>query len=184
MSIELVMPSNHIVLCCLLFLLPSIPASGSFLSQLFTSGGQSIGASASVLPMNIHGSFPLRLTGLIFTVSKGLSGVSSSTTVQRHQFSGALPSLWSSSHNHTWLLGRPLPDYISTFIGGVMSLLFNILSRFIIAFLSGGNHLIISWLQSPSAMILEPKKRKSVLFLIHDTSIQTCTVHLALWYLF
>ena len=71
------------------FCLQSFPASGSFpMSQLFTSTGQSIGvsASASVLPMNIQGWFLLRLTGLISLLSKGLSRVFSSTTVQRHQF--------------------------------------------------------------------------------------------------
>ena len=73
------------------------------MSQLFTSGGQSIGASpsASVLPLNIQGQFPLGLTGLISLLSKGLSRVFSSTTVQKHQFSGAQPSLWSNSHIHT-----------------------------------------------------------------------------------
>ena len=78
--------------------------------QLFTSGDQNIGASplVSVLPMSIQGCFPLRLAGLISLLSKGLSGgVFSSTTVQRHQFSGALPSLWSSCHNRMWPLGRP-----------------------------------------------------------------------------
>ena len=67
MSIELVMPSNHLVLCGPLLLLQSFPASGSFPTcQLFTSGGQTIEASASVLPMNVQGSFPLGLTGLIY----------------------------------------------------------------------------------------------------------------------
>ena len=77
-------------------------------SQLFTSGGQSIGASASapVLPMNIQGWFPLGSTGLIFLVFKGLSRVFSNTTVQKHQFFGAHPSLWSDSHNCTWLLKK------------------------------------------------------------------------------
>ena len=74
-----VMPSRHLLLCCPLFLLPSVfPASGSFpLSQSFTSGGQSIGvsASASVLPTNIQDWFPLGLTGLIFLLSKGLSSL-------------------------------------------------------------------------------------------------------------
>ena len=66
-SIELVMPSNHLVLCGPLLLLQSFPASGSFPTcQLFTSGGQTIEASASVLPMNVQGSFPLGLTGLIY----------------------------------------------------------------------------------------------------------------------
>ena len=61
----------------------------------------------SVCPVNIQGSFPLRLAGLISLLSKGLSGVFSSTTVQRHQFFGVLPSLWSSSHDCTWPLERP-----------------------------------------------------------------------------
>ena len=102
MSIELVMPSNHLILCRPFLLLPSIvPASG----------GQSIGASASasVLPMSIQGWFSSRLTGLISLLAKGLSGVFSSTTVWRHQFFGALPSLLSSSYHHVWLLGRPEP---------------------------------------------------------------------------
>ena len=84
----------------------SFPASGSFpMSQLFTSGGQIIGSSASVsvLPMNIQGWFPLVLTGLISLLAKGLSRVFSITTVQKHQFFGAQTSLWSSSHIHTWL---------------------------------------------------------------------------------
>ena len=83
----------------------SFPASGSFLmSQLFTSGIQSIGVSgsASVLPVNIQGWFPLGLTGLILQ-SNVLSRVFSSTTAQRHQFFGIQPSLWSDSHICTWL---------------------------------------------------------------------------------
>ena len=77
MSIELMMPPNHLIHCQLLLLLPSIhPVSGSFpMNQLFAAGGQSIGASASVLPMNIQGSFPLGVTGLIFLLSKGLSRI-------------------------------------------------------------------------------------------------------------
>ena len=96
MSIELVMPSNHLILCrpfssCL----HSFPASGSFhMSQLFASGGQSIGASApaSVLPVNIQDWSPLGWTGWISLRSKGLSGVYANTTVWRHQFFGAEPS--------------------------------------------------------------------------------------------
>ena len=88
----------------------SFPASGSFLmSLLFTSGGQSIRVSASVLvfPMNIQDWFPLGLTGLISLLSKGLSRVFSNTTVQEHQFFGTQSSLWSSSHILTWLLEKP-----------------------------------------------------------------------------
>ena len=86
------------------FCLRSLPASGSFpASQLFASGGQSIGASssASVLPMNVQGWFPLGLTSL---QSKGLSRVFSSTTIWKHQFFSAQPSLWSNSHICIWLL--------------------------------------------------------------------------------
>ena len=83
MSTELVMFSNHFTLCHpFSFCLQSFPASGSFpMSRLFASGGQSIGAAASVLPMNIQGWFPLRLTGLISLQSKGLTRVFSSTKV-------------------------------------------------------------------------------------------------------
>ena len=74
----------------------SFPASGSFpMSLRFTSGGQSIGASTTVLPMNVHGWFPLGLTGLISLLSKGFSWVFPSTTIRKHQFLGAQPSLCS-----------------------------------------------------------------------------------------
>ena len=86
--------------------LQSFPASWSFqMSQLFTSGGQSIrdSASASVLPMNIQGWFPLGWTGWISLQSKGPSRVFSNTTVQKHQFFSAQLSSQSNSHIHTWL---------------------------------------------------------------------------------
>ena len=86
----------------------SFPASGSFpVSQLFTSGGQSIGVSASVLQMTTQSWFPLGLTGLITLLSKGLSRIFSSTMIQKHQNFCAQSSLWSNSHIHTWLLERP-----------------------------------------------------------------------------
>ena len=112
MSVESVTPSNHLILCCPLLLLPSIfSCTGSFqMSQLFTSGGQSIGVSApaSVLPMNVQGWFPLGLgLGLISLLTEGLSRMFSSTTVQKHQFFSAQPFLWSSSHIRTWLLEKP-----------------------------------------------------------------------------
>ena len=92
-------------------LLPqSFPASGSFpLSQLFTSGGQSIGApaSASVLPVNSQGWFLLGLTALLSLHSKGRARVFSSTTIRKHQFFGTHPSLWSNSHLRTWLPAKP-----------------------------------------------------------------------------
>ena len=130
--------------------LQSFPESGSFpMSWLFRAS-----ASASGLPMDIQGWFLLGLIGLISLLTEGLSRVFSNTTTEKHQLLGAQPSLWSNSHIHTRLLD--------------LSLLFNMLSRFVIAFLPKSNHLLISWLQSPSTVILEPKKRKSV-------TASTCT---------
>ena len=90
--------------------LQSFPESGSFpMSQLFASGGQSIGVSAStsVLPMNTQEWSPLGWTGWISLQSKGLSRVFSNTTVQKHQFFGTQLSSQPNSHIHTWLLEKP-----------------------------------------------------------------------------
>ena len=91
MSVELVMSSNHLILCFPLFLLSSIfPISGSFpMCQFFASGGPCIGVSASVIPMNIQGWLPLGLTGWISFKSKRLTRVFSNSTVQKHQFFSA-----------------------------------------------------------------------------------------------
>ena len=110
MSIQSVMPFNHLILCCTL-LLPSLSRSirvWFLMSWLFASGGQSIGASASasVLPVNIQDWFPLGLTGWISLQSKGLLTAFSNTTVQKHQFFGVQLSFWSGSHIHTWLVGK------------------------------------------------------------------------------
>ena len=88
----------------------SFPALGSFqMSQIFTSGDQSIGVSAStsVPPMNTQDGSPLGWTGWISLQSKGLSRVFSNTTVQKHQFFSAQLSLQSNSHIHTWPLEKP-----------------------------------------------------------------------------
>ena len=106
--------------------LQSFPAWGSFLmSQLVTSGGQSIGASdlATVIPMSIQGWFPSGLTGLISLQSKGLSRVFFSTTVQKYQFFIIQPSLWSNSHPYM-TTGKTTALTIHTFVSKVMSLLF------------------------------------------------------------
>ena len=166
MFIRSVMPSSYLILWLLFFCPWSFPPSGtSPMSHLCASDDQntSASASASVLPVNIQGWSPSRLTGLkkkkkrltglITLLSKGLSGVFSSTTVQRHQFFGVLPSLQSSSHVTTW---KTKALTIQTFVCRVISLLFNTLSRFVIAFLPISNHLLISLLQSPSTVILEP----------------------------
>ena len=114
----------------------SFPASGSFqMSWLFELGGQSVGASASapVLPMSIQGWFPLGLTGLMSFMSNGLSRVFSSTTDWKHQFFSAQPSLWSNSHILYMTAVKTITLTIWTFVSKVMSLLFNMLSRFVIA---------------------------------------------------
>ena len=90
------------------FCFESFPASGSLPMNLpFISGGQSIGASATILPMSIQDWFPLGLTGLSSLLSKGLSRVLSSSTIWKHQFFSIQPSLWSNSHIFTWLLEKP-----------------------------------------------------------------------------
>ena len=93
--------------------------------------------------------------------SKGLSRVFCNTTVERQLFFSVQPSLWSNSHPDL-TIGKTIALIIWSFAGKVMSLLFNMLSSFVIAFLLRSKHLSISWLQSPSSVILEPKKIKSV----------------------
>ena len=155
------MLSMHLILYCPL-LLQYFPAPGSFLmSQLFTSGSQSIGASASVFSMDIQGWFPLELTGLISLQSKGLSGIFSSTVIHKHQFFSTQPSLWSNSHIHTQLPETHSFHYTDLCQESDISV-FNMLFKLIIAFLPRSKCLLISWLQSFSAVILEPKKIKSV----------------------
>ena len=144
----------------------------SVLHVRWTDSSQSTGASASasVFPMNIHGLFPLGLTGWISLQSKGLSRVFSSTTVQKHQFFSTQSSLWSaltSLHDYR----KTIALTVHTLVSKVMSLLFNTLSRFVIAFLPRNNHLLISRLQSPSAMILEPKRIKLVIVSTFPPSI-------------
>ena len=111
MSIESVMLSNHLILCCPLLLLPSIFPSIRFFSNksALCIKWQSIIApdSTSGLPMNILGWFPLGLTGLISLQFRGLSRVFSSTTIQMHQLFSTQPSLWSNSHIISWLLEKP-----------------------------------------------------------------------------
>ena len=164
MSIKSVTKSNHLILCRHLLLLPSIFSSIRVFSmtEFFTSGGQSIGASASasVLPMDIWDWFPLGGTGWISLQSKGLSRVFSNSTVQKHHFFSTQLSSQSNSHIHTWPQEKPKALTRWIFVGKVMSLLLNMLCRLVITF-PRRKHLLISWLQSPSAVILEPRKIKS-----------------------
>ena len=109
MSTELLMPSNHLIfwphLHIVLSMFPSIRVFSN--ASALHIRWPKYWSSASVLPMNIQGWFPLGLTGLISLLSKGLSRVFSSTTIWKHQFFGAQPSLWSNSHICTGLLKKP-----------------------------------------------------------------------------
>ena len=131
--------------------LQSFPASGSFqMSQFFTSDGQSIGvsASASVLPMNIEDWFPLEWTGWISLQSKGLSTVFSSPTPQFKSInSSALLAFFIVQLSHPDMTtGKTIALTRWIFVGKIMSLLFNMLSKFVITFLPRSKHLLISWL--------------------------------------
>ena len=160
MSIEWVMPSNHLNLCHPLLLLPSIFSSIRVFSTesvlRIRWPGIIASASASVLPMNIQCLFPLGLTGLLSLQSKGLSNESSPTP----QFKSINSSVLS------FLYGPPLTsihDYWKTIAWTRWTFVGKVTSRLVIAFLARSKHLSVSWLQSPSVMvILEPPKIKSL----------------------
>ena len=141
--------------------LQPFPASGSFpVSRLFASDSQRIGASASasVLPMNIQDWFPLGWTGMISLQIKGLSRVFSNITVQKHQFFGC-SAFFTVQLSHPYMTtGKTIALTSRIFVGKVRSLLLNMLSRLVITFLLRSKRLLISWLQWPSAVILEHKK--------------------------
>ena len=141
----------------------SLPASGSFpMSQLFASGGQSTGVSAlaSVLPMNNPGLISLRMDWLDLLAAQGtLKG-----RLQHHSSKASI--FWCSAFftvqlSHPYMTtGKTIALTRWTFVGKVISLFFNMLSRLVITFLPRSKRLLISWLQSPSAVILEPQKNK------------------------
>ena len=167
MFIESIMPSNHLILCHPLFLLPSVfPYIGVLSNEsalcIRWPKYWSFSFSFSISQSNEYSELiSLGLTGFIL-LSKGLSRVFSSTAVQKHQFFSAQPSLWSNSYICTWLLEKPKLLTIWIFVVKVMCLPFNTLSRLVITFLPRSKHLLTSWLWSPSTVILEPKKIKSV----------------------
>ena len=101
---------------------------------------------------------------MISLLAKGLLRVFSSTTVRKHQFFGAQPSeSWLLQLSHPYMVtGKTIALIRGTFVGKVMSLIFNMLSRFVIALLPRSKHLLISWLQSIATVIMEPRKIKSV----------------------
>ena len=142
----------------------SPPASGSFpMSRLFVSRGQSVGAStlASVFPVNIQGWFPLGLTSLIPLLSQGTL----QSLLQHHNLKASVfrcLAFFRLQLPHLYMtMGKTTALTIQTFVSKVMSLLYNMLSRFVIVFLPRSKCLGISWLHSLSTVILEPKKIKS-----------------------
>ena len=140
------MPSNLLILCCPLLLLPSVfPGIRSFpMCWLFASGSQSIGASAlaSILPVNIQGWFPYGLTGLNSLQSKGFSNL-----LQHHNLKVSIlqfSAFFMVQLSHPYMTPRKtIPLTIWTFVSKVLSLLFNTMSRFVIAFLTKSKHLFI-----------------------------------------
>ena len=155
---ESVMLSNHLILCHSLLLTSVFPSSRVFpMSWLFTSHSQSTGAGASVLPTNIQGWFPLGSTGLISLQCKEIS----KRLLQHHNLKATIfqcSAFYMIQFSHQYMTtGKNTALTIWTFLAK-WCLLFNMLSRFVIAFLPKSKHLLISWLQSPSAVILELPK--------------------------
>ena len=128
------------------------------MSWLFTSVGHSIGALASVLPVNIQDWLPLGLTGLISLLSKDSQEASPHCNLN-----ASVLQCWAFfmiQLSHLFMTtGKTITLTIWTVVGKVMSLLFNMLSKFIIVFLPRSKCLLISWLQSPSAVILESRNK-------------------------
>ena len=170
------MPSSHLILCCPLLLLPSMPPSirvFSNESNLCMKWPKYWSFSFSISPSNVYpGLSSFRMgTGWISLQSKGLSRVFSNTTVQKHQFFGA-QAFFSVQLSHPYMTsGKTIAFIRWTFVGKVISLLFKMLSRLVITFLPRSKCLLISWLQSPSTVILEPRRIKSATVSIVSPSI-------------
>ena len=164
MFIESVMPSNHLILCCHLLLVPSIfPSIRVFSNEsvLQISGPKYWSFSFSISPSNEYSALiSFRMDCLDLLAIQG----SLKSLLQHHSSKASI-----LQHSGFFMVQRSHPYMITTialtrhsFVDKVMSLLFNMLSRLIIAFLSRRKHLLVSWLHSPSAVILEPPKIKSL----------------------
>ena len=166
MSLKLVMPSNHLILCCPLLLLPSIfPSIRDFSNEsaLHIRWPKSWSFSFSISPSNEYsGLISFRINWLDLLAGQGTL----KSILQQQSWKASI--LWHSGFfilqlSHAYMtIRKTIALARQTFVGKVMSLLFNMLSRLVIAFLPRSKHLLISWLQSPSAVILEPRKIKSV----------------------
>ena len=175
MSIESVMLSNYLILCCPLLLLPSVfPSIRVFSNELALPirWPKYRGFNFSISPSNEYsGLISFRIDWFDLLAVHRILKLLLRHYIWKHWFFCAQPSLWSNSHICTWLLEKTIALTRWTFVCKVMSLLFNMLSRFAIAFLPRSKHLLISWPQSPSAVILEPKKIKYVTVSIVSSSI-------------
>ena len=165
MSIELVMPSNHPILCCPLLPLLIFPSIKVFSSEsvLCIRWPKYWSFSFRISPSNEYSRlFSFRIDWLDLLAVHGTLGVFSNTTVQKHQFFQA-NLLYGPTLKHPYMTtGKIIALTIWTFVGKVIFLLFNMLFRLVITFLPRTNRLLISWLQSPSIVLLKPKKIKSV----------------------
>ena len=166
MSTELVMPSNHLILCHLLLLLPSIfPTIRVFSNELALCirWPEYWSFSFSISPSNEYsGLISFRIDWLDLLAVQGTL----KSLLQHHRSKASIlqcSAFFMVQLSHLYMTtGKTIALTIQTFVGKVMSLLFNILSRFVIAFLPRSKHLLISWLQSPSTVILKPKKKKNL----------------------
>ena len=149
----------------------NLPQHQGLFQWVSWSIGASASASASVLTMSIQDWFPLGLTGWISLQSKGLSRVFSNTTVQKHQFFRCSAFFMVQLLHPYMTPGETIALTRWTFVSKVMSLLFNMQSRLVIAFIPGSKCLLISWLQPLSVVILEPQKIKSLTVSIVSPSI-------------
>ena len=165
MFIELVMPSNHLILWCPLLLLPSIFPRIRVFSNDLLRWPKYWSFSFSISPSNEHpGLISFRVYWLNLLQSKGLSKVFSSTTAQKSQFFGRSAFFVVQLSNPYMTTGKIIALTRWTFVGKLMSLLFNTLSRLFVTFLPRRKCLLISRLQSPSAVILESPKTSLSLF--------------------
>ena len=162
MSIESVMPSNYLILCCPLLLLPPIPPSIRVFSNesaLCMRWPQDWSFSFNISPPNEHpGLISFRMDWLdLLAVQRTLKSL-----LQHHSSKASIlrySAFFTVQLSHPYMTtGKTIALTRQTFVGNVMSLLFNRLSRLVITFLPRSKRLLISWLQSPSAVILEPKK--------------------------
>ena len=165
MSIESVMPPSHLILCCPLLLLPPIPPSIRVFSNestLYMRWPKYWSFSFSISPSNEHpGLISFRMDWLDLLAVQGAL----KSLLQHHSSNASIlrrSAFFIVQLSHPYMTtGKTIALTRRTFVGKVLSLLLNMLSRLVITFLPGSKHLLISWLQSPSAVILEPKKMKS-----------------------